>query len=280
MKKVALFRRASLKRYGVVLADPPWQFTSRAKKGENKIVPARGAQPYKTMSLDELKALDVEAVAAKDCMLIMWVVEAHVPEALELGKAWGFTYKTSAFTWRKIVRVGTNGVRTAPLEPEERSARMGMGYWTRKQTERCLLFTRGRPKRLDAGVPEIIDAEIREHSRKPDEIYGLIERLVGGPYLELFSRTARPGWTAWGDETGKFDTAPEGCPACRDGVPTHEMTELPCEKCLAGSQQLETDQIDLDPREQDRALWGVEIARRNREETKPKRRRSLAEMLG
>ena len=122
----------------------------------------------------------------------MWAVDSHLDQAIELGRAWGFKYKTRAFTWRKLTKDGTR-------------ARIGMGYWTRKQTELCLLFTRGRPERFDMGVREIIDAPRREHSRKPDEQYERIERLVAGPYLELFARQAWPGWTAWGDESERLD---------------------------------------------------------------------------
>ena len=183
--------------FGCIYADPPWQFTSRGKKGENLVVPARGEQPYSTMSLDELKSLDIERVAARDSVLIMWIIDSHLEHALALGRAWGFTYKTKGFTWRKLTKDGSK-------------TKIGMGFWLRGETERCLLFTRGSPKRLDAGVREIIDAPVREHSRKPDEAYERIERLVAGPYLELFSRTDRPGWTAWGNETGKFaEKAPE-----------------------------------------------------------------------
>lgn len=141
-------------------------------------------QPYATMTLKDLKALPVSMLTAKDCVLIMWVVDANLVHALELGAAWGFTYKTRAFTWDK--------------------GRMAGGFWTRKESEISLLFTRGRPSRLSAGVRDMIREAPREHSRKPDRIYGDIERLCRGPYLELFARTARPGWSAWGNQVGLF----------------------------------------------------------------------------
>jgi len=188
--------RSAPKRFGVIYADPPWQFVTRAAKGENHAVPARGEQPYETMSLDDLMSLEVAAVAADDCVLIMWIIDSHLEQALALGKAWGFTYKTRGLTWRKLVKDGSK-------------TKIGMGYWFRGESERCLLFTRGSPKRVDAGVREIIDAPVREHSRKPDEAYERIERLAAGPYLELFSRSApRPGWTEWGDQTGLFGQDP------------------------------------------------------------------------
>ena len=123
-----------------------------------------------------------------------------MPDALQVIDAWGFVYKTCAFTWLK----GT----TLPLFPDEpMKDKMGLGHWTRANSEVCLLATRGKPKRMDAGVRQVIQAPLREHSRKPDEVYERVERLVEGPYLELFARRRWPGWEAWGNETGKFGEA-------------------------------------------------------------------------
>lgn len=175
--------------YGCVLADPPWSFkTWSGKTG----TPHRTANDhYVTTATTALADIPVADVVAKDCALFMWVVDSHIDQALDLGRAWGFQIKTRAFTWRKLTKNGT--------------AKIGMGYWTRKQTEMCLLFTRGKVKRKDKGVREIIDAPRREHSRKPDEQYSRIERLVDGPYLELFARQAWPGWDVWGNQVGKFE---------------------------------------------------------------------------
>ena len=111
-------------------------------------------------------------------------------------EAWGFTYKTCGFCWNKG--------NTLPLFPDDFKDKMGLGYWTRANSEVCLLATRGKPKRLNADVRQIIQAPLREHSRKPDEVYSKIERLVDGPYLELFARQQWPGWDVWGNEVGKF----------------------------------------------------------------------------
>lgn len=175
--------------FGCILADPPWSFkTWSGKTG----TPHRTANDhYVTTETGSLCDIPVADIAAKDCALFMWVVDSHIPDAIDLGRAWGFEPKTRAFTWRKIAANG--------------HARIGMGYWTRKQTEMCLLFTRGKVKRKDKGVREIIDAPRREHSRKPDEQYERIERLVDGPYLELFARQAWPGWSAWGNQVGRFE---------------------------------------------------------------------------
>lgn len=182
--------------FGAILCDPPWSFRTFAGKSA---VPTLASDPYATMSIASLKALPVASVAAPDCALFMWIVGAHLIEALKVGAAWGFAYKTDAFIWTK-----PRG-ETPDLFVQQHS--MGMGYWTRKEAEVCLLFTRGRPKRLDAGVRQIIEAPRREHSRKPDETHARIERLVAGPYLEMFARESRPGWAAWGNETTKFGVA-------------------------------------------------------------------------
>lgn len=175
-------------KYGAILADPPWSFKTWSGSG----TPHRTEEDhYPVTSTNDLKQIPVGDWALPDCALFMWVVDSHFDQALALGEAWGFGFKTKAFTWLKLTSKG--------------NPKIGMGYWTRKQTEQCWLFTRGSPKRRDKGVRELIQAQRREHSRKPDEQYERIEALVDGPYLEMFARQSRPGWDAWGNETGKFD---------------------------------------------------------------------------
>lgn len=174
-------------RYGAILADPAWSFKTYSQKGEG-----RSAQRhYDCMSLADMKQLEIPA--AEDSVLFMWVTDPMLERGFELMRAWGFEYKTVAFTWTKRNRDGSPFV--------------GMGYYTRSNPEMCLLGTRGRPKRKDMGVRQWIDAMRREHSRKPDEIYERIERLVDGPYLEMFARQRRPGWSQWGNEADKFEVA-------------------------------------------------------------------------
>lgn len=207
-------------KYGCILADPPWRFTTFSAKGRGRC-PDGPASPsaarnlqrqnrperhYATMTLTDLQALPVADLAAKDCVLLMWAVDPMIPHALQLGEAWGFSFKTTGFVWAKERRV-TSKRGAAFEEPDHKRFPMGTGYWTRANPELCLLFTRGSPKRLSAGVRKLLIAPRREHSRKPDEQYERIEQLVGGPYLELFARTQRPGWTAWGNETSKFPEA-------------------------------------------------------------------------
>lgn len=170
-------------KYSVIYADPPWEFKVYSGKGKMR----SAERHYDTMSLADIAALPVEALAADSCALFMWAVMPELPGALELLKAWGFNFKTVAFTWVKQNR-GGEGLFT------------GMGYWTRANAEICILATRGSPMRLAMDVHQVIMAPVREHSRKPDETVPRIERLLAGPYLELFAREQRPGWTTWGNE--------------------------------------------------------------------------------
>ena len=187
--------------FGCVLADPPWSFLTYGKK---RTTPHRGAADhYSTMTHADLLALPVAEVAAKDCALFMWVTDSHLHEALELGAAWGFGFKTCAFIWLKETQNG----RQLDIFKGESDPRISMGYWTRKQAEQCWLFTRGKPRRLSKGVRQVIRDPRREHSRKPDEQYERIRALVGGPYLEMFARAGQPGWSAWGNQTDKFGAA-------------------------------------------------------------------------
>lgn len=188
--------------YGFIEADPAWGWVSFAGKAS---APHRTQEaPYPVMTLDEMKALPVGDLAAKDCLLNMWVIGSHLDQAIELGRHWGFTFKTDGFVW---VKTGKNDPAVRPIS---------MGKWVRKQVEYSLIFSKGRPSRLDAGVrqlfetgdDQVIYAPKREHSRKPDERYERIERLCKGPYLELFSRTSRPGWDTWGNESGRFKSNP------------------------------------------------------------------------
>jgi N6-adenosine-specific RNA methylase IME4 len=183
-------------RFGVIVADPPWAFAVRSPKGAGR----SASQHYATMSLADIKALPVADCAARDSALLLWAIDPMIPQALEVMAAWGFTFKTVGFYWAK-------SNRTKP------GFRIGTGYYTRANPEQCLLGTRGSPKRLDRGVPRLIVEPAREHSRKPGEAFMRTERLFGGPYLELFARAERPGWTVWGNETGRFPNTELPAPA-------------------------------------------------------------------
>lgn len=199
----------------VILADPPWGFNLWWGGRSNKTpvgVPSRATTlHYQPMCEEELNMLPVGDLAADNCVLFLWTCWPVLEWSLRTIQAWGFIYKTCGFAWVKA------NAKQIELFDEEIEAHMTLGYWTRSNSEVCLLATRGKPKRLSGGVRQGIIEPRREHSRKPDCVYERIERLVAGPYVELFARTTRPGWSSWGDQTDKF-------------APTKETT-----KCAASS---------------------------------------------
>jgi len=178
--------------FRTIVADPPWQFKTWSKKGTEK----SAEQHYDTMTLDDIKALPVWDVAAEDCLLLLWAVNPMLPQALDVMEAWGFTYKTVGFCWAKASK--NSDPAWAP------KWHMGLGYWTRANVEICLLGVRGKPKRCSKSVRQLLVDPVREHSRKPDEFYRRVMRLAAGPYLEMFSRQEREGWTTWGNERQRF----------------------------------------------------------------------------
>ena len=193
--------------FGAILADPPWHWqpwgvpvwNGEYRKDGTKILSPPRKLDYETLSIDDICKLPVAELAKEDCVLFIWVIWSLLPESLEVIKAWDFTYKTCGFSWMKA-HAGQIEMFDCKID-----AHQGMGYWTRANSEVCLLATRGKPKRLNADVRQGIIAPRREHSRKPDGIHERIERLVAGPYLEMFARQTRPGWTSWGNEVDKFN---------------------------------------------------------------------------
>jgi N6-adenosine-specific RNA methylase IME4 len=189
--------------FGCVMADPPWSFKSWSDKGKNRAPDALVRQKglaerhYKTMPMHEIRALPVAEVCAKDAALFLWAVDCMLPEAIEVGTAWGFKFKTVAFTWTKATQSAPN-----LAHDDDRAWHKSLGYWTRGNPEMCLLFTKGSPRRLSAAVRQLIVAPRREHSRKPEDARERIETLLPGPYLEMFCRQPRPGWAAFGNQIG------------------------------------------------------------------------------
>jgi N6-adenosine-specific RNA methylase IME4 len=153
------------------------------------------------MSLADIKSLPVAAWAAPDCVLLLWATDPLLDKALDVIRAWGFTYKTVGFCWAKLNK---SAPRTDSGLDSERDFFTGLGLWTRANPELCLLATRGHPSRRSRGVRKLIVSPRREHSRKPDETYERIEALCDGPYLELFARGRRPGWDGWGSQSEGF----------------------------------------------------------------------------
>lgn len=183
-----IFDGLSSRRYGTILADPPWRFRNYSAKGEKKNPIAH----YECMSLEEIMALPVGGLAAPDCALVLWATWPLLPQALEVMAAWGFTYKTGG-AWAKQSKTG-------------RRWHFGTGYILRSACEPFLIGTKGQPALRAKNVRNLVVAPIREHSRKPDKFYTEWERLFDEPRCELFAREKRPAWDAWGWEVGKFDT--------------------------------------------------------------------------
>ena len=187
--------------YRVIYADPPWRFATYSDKGKGRSAEAH----YDCLSIDDIKRFPVAAWAAPDAVLLLWATDPLLPRALEVIEAWGFTYKTVGFYWVKLNKGAGNGLsRDWPLLAE-RDFFTGLGFWTRANPEPCLLATRGHPKRRAGDVPKLLIGPRREHSRKPGETYERIERLLPGPYLELFARQSRPGWDSLGNQPALFD---------------------------------------------------------------------------
>ena len=179
--------------FGAILADPPWHYEVWAE-GSSRTASSK----YNVMRTDDIAFMPIAELAADDCALFVWITWPKLFESIKVIEGWGFDYKTCAFAWIKAHAGQIEMFR------DDVDGQVGMGYWTRANSEVCLLATRGKPKRLAADVRQAIVAPRREHSRKPDGVHERIERLVAGPYLELFARQERPGWTVWGNETDKF----------------------------------------------------------------------------
>jgi len=186
----SLLRSLNGRKFSTILADPPWQFQNRT----GKVAPEhRRLNRYQTLTLPEIKTLPVYSVLSDVAHLYLWVPNALVPEGIEVLKAWGFDYKSN-IVWHKVRKDGG---------PDGR----GVGFYFRNVTELILFGTRGKNARTGAAgrrQVNIIKTMKREHSRKPDELYPLIEACSFGPFLELFARGSRPGWFTWGNQSEDY----------------------------------------------------------------------------
>lgn len=170
------------KKYNIIYADPPWEYDDKANAGKRGV-----CHKYPTIADSDLMNLPVHQIADDDCVLFLWATWPKLIEALKLIEAWGFEYRTKAFTW---IKRNTTG-----------SLFMGMGNWTRSNDEFVLLAVKGNPKRIDAGVSSILISDRLEHSEKPHEIRNRIVKLMGDlPRIELFARTKVHGWDTWGND--------------------------------------------------------------------------------
>lgn len=172
------------KKYKIIYADPSWQYRVYSQKGQGRSV----ENHYHTMNIKDIMALPVDKIADKDCILFLWITFPCLKEGIEVMERWGFKYKTCGFNWVK-------------RNKKKNTYFMGLGFWTRSNSEVCLIGTKGQPKRVSKSVPQICDARIMEHSRKPAEIRERIVELCGElPRVELFARDKVKGWDSLGDE--------------------------------------------------------------------------------
>lgn len=173
------------KKYSVIYADPPWQYKVWSEIGKGRSAESH----YPTMQKKDIQNIPVERITSKDAVLFLWVTAPCLIEGIELIKAWGFTYKTVAFTWVKRNKK-SDGIFT------------GMGYYTRANAEYCLLATRGKVlERKSHSVSSVVLSHIERHSKKPDEVRDRIVQLLGDiPRIELFAREQANGWDCWGNE--------------------------------------------------------------------------------
>ena len=194
-------------RFGTILADPPWRFANST----GKVAPEhKRLSRYPTLSMEEIKEIPVGEVAAELSHLYLWVPNALIAEGLETMKSWGFTYKTNLI-WYKIRKDGG---------PDGR----GVGFYFRNVTEMVLFGVKGKLRTLPPGRRQvnIMLSRKREHSRKPDELYGIIEACSPGPYLEMFARGTREHWTSWGNESQEYNIDWPTYNSNSKATPSHE----------------------------------------------------------
>jgi len=169
------------KKYNIIYADPPWRYQDRKCNGACEF-------HYDTMNIKDICKLPIKNIADKDCVLFLWTTYPMLQEAMDLISAWGFKYKTIGFQWVKQNKSG-NGFF------------FGLGRWTRGNTECCLIAVKGKPKRKNNSVGQLIISPIQAHSQKPDEARQKIVELMGDlPRIELFARQHAEGWDCWGNE--------------------------------------------------------------------------------
>jgi N6-adenosine-specific RNA methylase IME4 len=185
-----LLNKTKGERFATILADPPWQFQNKT----GKVAPEhKRLNRYSTMTLEDIRALPVANICADTAHLYLWVPNALLPEGLQVMEAWGFQYKANLI-WHKVRKDGA---------PDGR----GVGFYFRNTTEIILFGVRGKNARTLApgrSQVNIIRSMKREHSRKPDEQYEIIEACSPGPFLELFGRGPREGWTTWGNQAEEY----------------------------------------------------------------------------
>lgn len=173
------------KKYNIIYADPPWRYQDRKCNGACEF-------HYDTMAIDDICKLPVKEIADTDCVLFLWTTYPMLQEAMKLIEAWGFKYKTIGFQWIKLNKRGKGFF-------------FGLGRWTRGNSEPCLIAVKGKPRRINNSISQIVEHPIAEHSKKPGIVRKKIVSLVGDlPRIELFARQTPKGWDYWGNECDSF----------------------------------------------------------------------------
>ena len=169
------------KKYNIIYADPPWSYKDKKCNGNCE-------SHYETMNFKDICNLPIKSISDKDCVLFLWVTYPMLNEGLKLIEEWGFKYKTIGFQWIKQNKSGKGFF-------------FGLGRWTRGNTECCLIAVKGKPKRINNSVSQLIFSPLQEHSKKPDIVREKIIKLIGNlPRIELFARQQVEGWDCWGNE--------------------------------------------------------------------------------
>jgi N6-adenosine-specific RNA methylase IME4 len=172
-----------LKKYNIIYADPPWQYTSKSVSPNREVT-----NHYQTMSVNDICKLPINELADKNCFLFLWATFPCLPEALQVINAWGFEYKTLGFNWIK-------------LNKKSKSLFWGCGAYTRSNPEICLIAKKGKPQVISHSIHSVIITPKEEHSKKPDIVRDKIIELCGDlPRVELFARQKHEGWDSWGNE--------------------------------------------------------------------------------
>ena len=177
------------KKYKIIYADPPWKYND--KLGTNLATMGGYDRYYKGMEIEDICNLSIDNIADKDSILFLWITMPKLEDAFKVIKAWGFTYKTCAFTWIK-------------QNPKSNTIFKGVGRWVMGNAELVLLATKGKPKRIAMNISQVVLAKRGRHSQKPEEVRSRIVKLMGNvPKIELFARTKREGWDCWGNQLPK-----------------------------------------------------------------------------
>ena len=182
-----MFQIQEQKKYNIIYADPPWPYNIRNRDNKTKFGGGASGQ-YKLLTFPEIYNLNISSIAAQNCALFLWCTFPKLPQQIKTIEAWGFTFKTVGFNWVK-----TNKNNSKPF--------FGVGYYTKSNSEVCLLGIKGKMKPVSNKVSSIIISPRRKHSQKPDEVRDRIVELFGDlPRVELFARQKTEGWSVWGNE--------------------------------------------------------------------------------